>query len=1254
MINVSLASLQLENTRSTTSNSAPNSRSSPMGMSQSSSRRDWDFTRSDSHLNVSDWKSPVGITVNQGREEIFHASSESHTPNNSAQTYGGEWVDQAWTAPAPKKKFTDPFVRYHTPHDIRSVKLQNPSGDKPYFVEVETDYDAFRDHPIIPTKKELLNPPENLMKTNTMPLKNSSHQAGYGQIAGVPIMKVFGEYNTVDEYLHTQYELMRYDSLIPLQMAIASYKAICDPPDGSDPVEAAIFEQRKEGLQRNYRLYESIKLDSLVFSFHTVAYRISFRLPYGVSVNWEASKRLTPGTLVILSRDGFVDDIKIASVAHREVKPMRGRNRFEYLLDLHLEADANEDPLGFGSVNSQDAPLVMLEATSGYFEAYRHIMAVLQEITPSALPFASQIVKVDPKIGIPKYAQTKRFYDLSLAPRQANTPPRFPADVTKLFPPYPEMGLDETQYRALQRILSRKLSIVQGPPGTGKTHVGLYATHILLKNFANDNSLGPIICICQTNHAVDQFLEHILKYEKKVVRVGGRSKSEALVNHTLYELRKTERERGTAKLFRKRNELQKKMNDLLYELYEEPCVSIEFLKKAGILPPKLLDSFKRLVNDGGQQQTHSSPVPDNSMDDEWVINSEPPSNLTANARAADGNKEKVPEIPPNPVEIWLTAALDVMNPLETAPAYDISDTFKDDLLEQQKGKLFGDENDEEDAADEEEVRENIQNFRDENDSGNTKDKYIGLGASYWHNPATPPRGKRRTTSANGGKVTECKFVNYYKCDDNVGMKRRTAWQISNDWAVWRQNSDDISTWPLSIRLQAHHQWQELRNKDIAFTIKSIMKQYLSVSRDFKLARTELDAKICKQNRIIGMTSTAAAKYHNLLETIKPRVIILEEAAEMLESHIVTAIPRSAQHVILIGDQQQLRPNPSVYALGEYHNFNVSLFERLIANDIPFSRLSHQRRMAPQIRSLVDPIYRNPPLMDHPHVLNYPNIPGMQQNMFFLIHNEPESHVSESASKYNDHEAQMAAHLASYLIMQGIPPDMITILTMYSGQRRKLLECLRKERRMGDDINLVRVCSVDGFQGEESEVVILSLVRSNTNGAIGFLKIANRVCVALSRAKKGMYILGNGAMLCRRSELWNEIIGNLEDQHPDCIGEHLMLRCQAHPDRLTAVQYPIDFKDVEEGGCGQPCETILPCGHQCPAKCHVYPHEGNIICRQRCLLTHQECGHPCQRQCREKCGKCLYSVRTQLKCGHEIEIACGDTSIAKCNRCSSPW
>lgn len=95
--------------------------------------------------------------------------------------------------------------------------------------------------------------------------------------------------------------------------------------------------------------------------------------------------------------------------------------------------------------------------------AYRHIMAVLQDVSSSSLPLASHLISLDKKIGIPRYALLKRFYDLSLqSPTVKGEPPKCPVDITKLFPPYPEMGLDETQYRALQRILSRKVSIVQG------------------------------------------------------------------------------------------------------------------------------------------------------------------------------------------------------------------------------------------------------------------------------------------------------------------------------------------------------------------------------------------------------------------------------------------------------------------------------------------------------------------------------------------------------------------------------------------------------------------------------------------------------------------------------------------------------------------------------------------------------------------------------------------------------------------------
>jgi superfamily I DNA and/or RNA helicase len=71
--------------------------------------------------------------------------------------------------------------------------------------------------------------------------------------------------------------------------------------------------------------------------------------------------------------------------------------------------------------------------------------------------------------------------------------------------------------------------------------------------------------------------------------------------------------------------------------------------------------------------------------------------------------------------------------------------------------------------------------------------------------------------------------------------------------------------------------------------------------------------------------------------------------------------------------------------------------------------------------------------------------------------------------------------------------------------------------------------VDKYQGEENEIILLSLVRSNSRAKIGFLEIENRVCVALSRAKKGLYIVGNMDNLCGSgSRLWQSIKRTLEE------------------------------------------------------------------------------------------------------------------------------
>lgn len=74
----------------------------------------------------------------------------------------------------------------------------------------------------------------------------------------------------------------------------------------------------------------------------------------------------------------------------------------------------------------------------------------------------------------------------------------------------------------------------------------------------------------------------------------------------------------------------------------------------------------------------------------------------------------------------------------------------------------------------------------------------------------------------------------------------------------------------------------------------------------------------------------AAKCRLILQRVRPRIIIVEEAAEVLESHIITSLNPGCQHLILIGDHKQLRPSPNVYDLAKNYNLDVSLFERMVS------------------------------------------------------------------------------------------------------------------------------------------------------------------------------------------------------------------------------------------------------------------------------------------------------------------------------------
>lgn len=175
--------------------------------------------------------------------------------------------------------------------------------------------------------------------------------------------------------------------------------------------------------------------------------------------------------------------------------------------------------------------------------------------------------------------------------------------------------------------------------------------------------------------------------------------------------------------------------------------------------------------------------------------------------------------------------------------------------------------------------------------------------------------------------------------------------------------------------------------------------------------------------VIGLTTTGAAKYTHIVEAAKPKItgkipsgkrvaiilnlclsftplhtvrirlflsfsfrfffpnypshsceIVVEEAAEVLEAHVVTALCSTTEHLILLGDHLQLRPKPAVYELAKKYGLNTSMFERFIANNMPYHQLNEQHRMRPCISSLLVPHIYNQ-LLDHPSVMEYEDIKG---------------------------------------------------------------------------------------------------------------------------------------------------------------------------------------------------------------------------------------------------------------------------------------
>lgn len=261
--------------------------------------------------------------------------------------------------------------------------------------------------------------------------------------------------------------------------------------------------------------------------------------------------------------------------------------------------------------------------------------------------------------------------------------------------------------------------------------------------------------------------------------------------------------------------------------------------------------------------------------------------------------------------------------------------------------------------------------------------------------------------------------------------------------------------PPAVRTRHHQEWIRSMAEEQVQEIQDLSRQYNGTQAKIGVQFNESDAHILRSKEIIGCTTTGAAKYARLIRAAELDVVLVEEAGEILESHILTALSPTVKQLVLIGDHKQLRPKINNYALsverGDGYDLNLSLFERLINQGAQHATLHKQHRMAPEISVLAREL-TYPHLRDGPGTSRRPEIRGLQDRVVFLNHARHEDADRQlhdrrdpgmKESKKNMFEAEMVLRCVRYFAQQGYGSEQMVVLTPYLGQLRVLQELLRR-------------------------------------------------------------------------------------------------------------------------------------------------------------------------------------------------------------------
>jgi superfamily I DNA and/or RNA helicase len=261
------------------------------------------------------------------------------------------------------------------------------------------------------------------------------------------------------------------------------------------------------------------------------------------------------------------------------------------------------------------------------------------------------------------------------------------------------------------------------------------------------------------------------------------------------------------------------------------------------------------------------------------------------------------------------------------------------------------------------------------------------------------------------------------------------------------------------------------------------------------------------------------------------LVVLDEAAQTTEPALLCALTAArSNQLVLVGDTRQLPPTVTSVALRD--TLGVSPMARLEKLGVGQQTLRVQYRMPPS-------------LLKHPSDYFYGGLvacadkvcetaapsgfPWPNKLPLVFVHVGSNREVSHDfGGKSNPAEARLVTKIVVDLIGSGdVEKQSIAVISPYSKQ----VQLIRSELSLQRNASSVRVGTVDSFQGQETDVVVFSCTRSNDHCEMGFLRDSRRLCVAITRARRGLIIVGDQKVL-RTCRHWSALLDSCTAR--DCV------------------------------------------------------------------------------------------------------------------------